>query len=84
MKKIIITTLAILTLLLSTTSFAGSGRYEAIWNGKSFLIVDSEDGHIWTFRGDTMIYNGQVDGNDFEPPLSSQIWQLKHGKWTKH
>ncbi len=71
-------------LLLSiSAAHAASNRYQAHWNGKSYLIVDSDDGHIWTYRNDSMIYNGQIDGDTFTPPESPQIWQQNHGRWTQ-
>lgn len=73
----------LLATLFSSAALASANRYQAIWNGKSYLIIDSDNGHLWTFRGNSMIYNGQVDGDEFNPPELPQIWQLKHGKWKK-
>ena len=83
MNKLHIIFVLLVTILFSATSFASANRYQAIWNGKSYLIIDSDNGHLWTFRGNSMIYNGQVDGDEFNPPEVPQIWQLKHGKWKK-
>lgn len=68
-------------LLQSTASIAGEGRYEAYWNGKSYLILDSDHGHMWVYYGDTMQYNGRIDGDDFKSPEKAKIWQQSHGKW---
>ncbi len=82
--KFFLSLLTIITLLSgSNPAFAGENRYQAHWNGKTYLIVDSDDGHIWTFSNDSMIYNGQVDGDQFNPPETPQIWQQKHGRWTQ-
>ena len=76
-------TLTLTTLLIATPGQASEGRYQAHWNGKSFLIVDSKNGNLWTYHGNTMRYNGRIDGDEFEPPESTQIWEQKHGKWTR-
>lgn len=83
MKFINLVFAILLTVVFSSASYAAANRYQAIWNGKTYLIIDSDNGHMWTFRGNSMIYNGQVDGDEFNPPEVPQIWQLKHGKWTK-
>ena len=83
MTKFAALTLTLATLLMVTPSQAREGRYQAHWNGKSFLIVDSEKGNLWTYKGNTMLYNGRIDGDEFEPPESPQIWEQKHGKWTR-
>lgn len=83
MKKTILISLLLVASTVSSIAHAASNRYQAHWNGKSYLIVDSDSGHMWTFQGDRMIYNGQVDGEEFEPPAIPQIWQLQHGKWSK-
>lgn len=84
MKKTTLFLSAFIAVFISTSSFAASNRYQAHWNGKSYLIVDSDNGHLWTFQGDRMLYNGQLDGADFEPPEDPQIWRLKHGKWKRN
>lgn len=81
-SKTLIAAIATFTLLASTTSAAAAGRYQAEWNGKSYLIIDTANGNLWTFQGDSMIYNGRIDGDEFEPPELPQIWQQSHGKWT--
>lgn len=76
--------------MLTITSLVGSnvsadeGRYQAHWNGKSYLIMDTDDGHIWTYYGDSILYSGRIDGSDFKPPEKVKIWQQKHGKWEKN
>lgn len=75
--------LAIILVVVSSLSLAASGRYQAHWNGKSYLIVDTDKGHLWTYHGDSVLYNGRIDGDEFEPPEEAQIWQQKHGKWSK-
>lgn len=74
--------LATLSLLAFTPAQAGEGRYQAHWDGKSYLILDTDRGHMWTFRGNSMLYNGRIDGDDFEPPEKPKVWQQSHGKWT--
>ena len=72
------------TVLIGTSSVqSAEGRYQAEWNGKYYLIMDTDRGHMWTFQGDSMIYNGRIDGDEFEPPIEAQIWQQSHGKWTR-
>lgn len=75
--------LTLVTLMTATAGQAREGRYTAHWNGKSYLIVDSENGHLWSYHGNTIMYNGRIDGDEFEPPLAPQIWEQKHGKWSK-
>ncbi len=79
-----ISTLAIITFTMLTafsSAQAGEGRYQAHWNGKSYLILDTDSGHMWTFHGNSMLYNGRIDGGEFEPPEEPKIWQQNHGKW---
>lgn len=84
MNKRLTLTATLVACLLSSSAFAGENRYQAHWNGKSYLIIDSDDGHLWTLRNDSMIYKGQVDGDQFIPPKSPQVWQQLHGKWSKN
>lgn len=75
---------ALITGLLTTTSLcADEGRYVAHWNGKSYLILDSDRGHLWTYFGDTIQYNGRINGDDFKSPDKTRIWQQSHGTWTQ-
>lgn len=83
LRKILFTVLA-LFLFASTTAIAGEGRYQAFWNGKNYLILDTDHGHMWAYFGDTLMYNGRIDGDDFKPPEKSPIWNQKHGKWIKN
>ena len=83
-SKVLSNTMVILTLVMSSTlATAGEGRYQAHWNGKSYLIVDTDNGHMWTYHGDSLLYNGRIDGDEFEPPEKAQIWQQQQGKWKK-
>jgi hypothetical protein len=75
--------IAAISLLTFTSVQAAEGRYQAHWNGKEYLILDSDKGHMWTYRGTSMLYNGRIDGDEFEPPESPGIWQQNHGRWTK-
>lgn len=70
-------------LMASTSLIADEGRYQAHWNGKSYLILDSDHGHMWTYHGDSIQYNGRIDGNDFKSPEKTKIWQQSHGKWIQ-
>lgn len=70
-------------LFVTTSVSAGEGRYQAYWNGKNYLILDTDNGHMWTYFGDTMMYNGRIDGNDFVSPEKPKIWNQKHGKWVQ-
>ncbi len=70
-------------LLASSVTLADEGRYQAYWNGKSYMIMDSDRGHMWTYFGDTIMYNGKIDGDDFKSPEKTKIWQQSHGKWVK-
>ena len=70
-------------LLASSVTLADEGRYQAYWNGKSYMIMDSDRGHMWTYFGDTIMYNGKIDGDDFKSPEKTKIWQQSHGKWIK-
>lgn len=81
-KKLLAFTLPVL-LMVSTATVADEGRYQAYWNGKSYMILDSDRGHMWTYFGDTMMYNGRIDGDDFKSPDKTKIWQQSHGKWIQ-
>jgi len=70
-------------LLASTVTIADEGRYQAYWNGKSYMILDTDRGHMWTYFGDTIMYNGKLDGDDFKSPSKTKIWQQSHGKWIQ-
>lgn len=70
-------------LATSISTFADEGRYQAHWNGKSYLILDSDHGHIWHYYGDTIQYNGRIDGDEFQSPEKTKIWQQSHGKWVQ-
>ena len=83
MTKFATLTLALICLLGATAGQADEGRYQAIWNGKSFLIIDTGYGHLWTYHGNSMLYNGRIDGDEFEPPEKPQIWEQKHGNWSR-
>lgn len=67
--------------LASSATLADEGRYQAHWNGKSYLILDTDNGHIWTYHGDSILYSGRINGSDFNPPEKVKIWQQKNGKW---
>ena len=69
--------------LISGTALAEEGRYQAFWNGKSYLILDTDHGHMWNYYGDTLQYNGRIDGDDFDSPERARIWQQSHGKWIE-
>lgn len=85
MKKLkFLTALMSCAVVLNSASLiADEGRYQAHWNGKSYLILDSDHGHMWTYHGDSIQYNGRIDGDDFQSPDKSTIWQQSHGKWIK-
>lgn len=70
-------------LMVSTLADAAAGRYQAYWNGKSYMILDSDKGYMWTYYGDTIMYNGRIDGDNFKSPEKTKIWQQSHGKWIK-
>lgn len=80
-KKLLLSTL--FATVISAPAFAAEGRYQAHWNGKSYLILDSDHGHMWTYYGDTIQYNGRIDGDEFESPDKARIWQQNHGKWEQ-
>lgn len=84
-RKFMARLVAVITALLLTTTIgiADEGRYQAHWNGKSYLIMDSDKGHMWTYYGDSILYNGRINGDDFESPNESKIWKQSHGKWIK-
>jgi len=82
-KKLALSTFIAISLLSLGTSQASEGRYQAQWNGKSYLILDTDNGHMWTFHGDSILYNGRIDGDEFVPPKQPTIWQQNHGKWIK-
>ncbi len=81
-KKLLAFTLPAL-LMASTVTIADEGRYQAYWNGKSYMILDSDRGHMWTYFGDTIMYNGRIDGDEFKSPAKTKIWQQSHGKWVQ-
>ena len=81
--KIVGAAIAIISLLTFTSGQAAEGRYQAHWNGKTYLILDSDNGHMWTYSGTSMLYNGRIDGDEFEAPETPKIWQQNHGRWTK-
>ena len=83
MTKFATLTLTLITFLIATAGQADEGRYQAHWNGKYFLIVDTDKGHLWTYHGNTMLYNGRVVGDEFEPPEKPQIWEQKHDTWSR-
>ena len=47
------------------------------------MILDSDKGYMWTYYGDTIMYNGRIDGDNFKSPEKTKIWQQSHGKWIK-
>jgi len=77
----------ILTVLLISIGFSQAAiaaeRYQAHWNGNEYLILDSSQGHMWTYKKGNLVYNGQLDGDEFEPPARPQIWNQFRGKWTQ-
>ncbi len=79
----LITLLPAIAMLSSPSVLADEGRYQAHWNGKSYLIMDSDKGHMWTYYGDTMIYNGRINGDQFESPDKAKIWSQSHGTWKQ-
>jgi len=84
MKKLFRYAIPALLLITATcSSFADEGRYQAYWNGKSYLILDTDRGYMWSYYGDTIMYNGRIDGNDFDSPDKATIWKQSHGKWVK-
>lgn len=82
-KSLLSISLSALMLTCSSAAFAEAGRYQAYWNGKSYMILDSDKGYLWTYFGDTIMYNGRFDGDDFESPEKTRIWQQSHGKWIE-
>jgi hypothetical protein len=78
-------TLALVTSLgmAFSNAHADEGRYQAYWTGKYFMILDSDDGNIWSYFGDQIMYNGRIDGEDFQSPEKTKIWNLSHGKWVR-
>ena len=82
-KRIAVCTVISILMFSANTLQASEGRYQAHWNGKSYLILDTDNGHMWAFHGDSLLYNGRIDGDEFEPPKQSNIWQQKHGKWLR-
>jgi len=72
-----------LLLLVSSAAVADEGRYQAYWNGKSYMILDTDRGNMWTFYGDTLVYNGRLNGDDFDSPDKASIWKQNLGKWVK-
>ena len=82
-KKLTLSAFVAISLFNIGALQASEGRYQAYWNGKSYLILDTDNGHMWAYHGDSMLYNGRIDGDEFEPPKQSNIWQQKHGKWVR-
>ena len=82
-RKIALASFVACSLLNLSTVQASEGRYQAYWNGKSYLIMDTDQGHMWAYHGDSLIYNGRIDGDDFEPPEKPKIWQQKRGNWER-
>lgn len=72
-----------LLLLTSSAALADEGRYQAYWNGKSYMILDTDRGNMWTFYGDTLVYNGRINGDEFDSPKKASIWKQNLGKWVK-
>lgn len=81
--NILMTLISIALFMTSSSLIADEGRYQAHWNGKSYLILDSDHGHMWTYYGDSIQYNGRIDGDDFRSPEKTKIWQQSHGKWIQ-
>lgn len=81
-KKILAFALPVL-FIASPVTIADEGRYQAYWNGKSYMILDTDRGHMWTYFGDTIMYNGKIDGDNFQSPDKTRIWQQSHGKWIQ-
>lgn len=82
-KKLALSAFIAILSLNPGTLLASEGRYQAHWNGKSYLILDSDNGHMWVYHGDSILYNGRIDGDEFEPPKGSKIWKQNHGNWTR-
>jgi hypothetical protein len=70
-------------LIIGNTVSADEGRYQAHWNGKSYLILDSDNGHMWTYFGDSIIYNGRINGDEFKSPEKAKVWVQSHGTWKQ-
>lgn len=81
--NILMTLISTALFMTSSSLIADEGRYQAHWNGKSYLILDSDHGHMWTYYGDSIQYNGRIDGDDFRSPEKTKIWQQSHGKWIQ-
>jgi hypothetical protein len=81
-KLIIATFITVLAIGFSSAQ-ASEGRYQAYWTGKYFMILDTDNGHIWSYWGDQLMYNGRLDGDDFESPEKTKIWNQSHGKWIR-
>ena len=75
--------LGIAALLFGSVSAYDEGRYQAYWNGKNYMILDTDNGHIWAYFGDTLMYNGKLDGDNFVSPEKTKIWTQSHGKWIR-
>ena len=82
-KKLAACAVVIISMFNLGTLQASEGRYQAHWNGKSYLILDTDNGHMWAYHGDSILYNGRIDGDEFEPPKESKIWLQKHGNWIR-
>ncbi len=83
MKQAILTATTAALILCTSVSIADEGRYQAYWNGKSYFILDTDKGHMWNYFGDTMMYNGKIDGDDLKSPAKAKIWKQSHGRWVQ-
>lgn len=81
--KLLMTAVMTLFLFAAGTAYAGEGRYQAYWNGKFYMIIDTDEGHLWDYWGDTIQYNGRIIGDEFVSPKEATIWQQSMGKWKK-
>ena len=81
-KTLMIACVSVAT-LIGAQAHAGEGRYQAYWNGKSYFVLDTDHGHMWNYYGDTLQYNGRIDGDDFNSPDKARIWQQSHCKWIE-
>jgi hypothetical protein len=82
-NSLLAATISVVLLGTSATALAGEGRYQAYWNGKSYMILDTDHGHIWNYYGDSIQYNGRIDADEFVSPEKAKIWQQSHGTWKQ-